>query len=97
MLSEYYLKAESDLTAQRDRINRWTKRGLEGEDETLKRRYYEEIQGLESKCGAAEIALNTCKFSEPEDESARERLEEALTDLRESMERFARRFGLERD
>ncbi|MGI6208072.1 MAG: hypothetical protein ACOYEW_07640 [Anaerolineae bacterium] len=97
MLSEYYLKGATDLDVYRDRVDRWSRRELHEEDPEMRRRYYEEIQGLESKCSAAEIALNTCKFAEPEDESARQKLEEALTDLREAMDRFIERFGVDED
>ena len=87
MLSEYYLKGATDLDVYRDRVDRWSRRELHEEDPEMRRRYYEEIQGLESKCSAAEIALNTCKFAEPETSPPASwkrlhRLREARTDHR---------------
>ena len=93
MLPDYYMKAESQLGAYRRDIERWREREMEKATSEVKRRYYEEIQGLESKCSAAEIALNACKFAEQEDESLRQNLEDALEDIREAMARFRERFS----
>jgi len=92
MGQDLWFKAETELQSHRDRVARWNRAIFEGSNQAVARQYYEEIQGLESKCAAAEIALNTCKFSPPEDEGLADKLEGALTDLREAIDSFRDRF-----
>lgn len=93
MGQDLLFKAETELQAHRDRVSRWNKAIREGTNQSIARQYYEDIQGLESKCSAAEIALHSCKFSpQGEEEGAVERLEEALEDLRRAVANFRDRF-----
>lgn len=92
MGQDLWFKAETELQAHRDRLKRWNRGIDEGTNQAVSRQYYEEIQGLESKCAAAEIALNTCKFSPKEEPDLTDRLEDALTDLRQAIDGFRDRF-----
>ena len=80
------------MMVHKDDVDRWETAVRKGTNQALMRRYFEEIQGLQSKCSAAEIALQSCKFSPQDEEGPRERLEQALSELREAVESFRKRF-----
>ena len=90
---DYYAIAQAQIDAYKANIERWKKDAQKADSPTM-REYYEEIQDLESKCSAAEIALNTCRFASQEQaEGLLAQLEESLGELEEALGHFRKRLA----
>ena len=89
MLEEYYLKAAADIDNAQLEAKRWRK-NMEKATSEVQRRYYEEIQDLDSKCDRARIALNQCVLGgESAPEEARHRLATALAEVSDAVSKLA--------